>query len=500
MTATSADTRPGALTTRGPVIVGLVLLATAVILLGQALAASDRPTHAVVWGGLALTAYAAGLLCVAGARYGTGLGLTGWRFGPWTLLWFAGAFGFATVTWSQPQTTGSTAQIALSSVLRALWLVAVGMTVWMLGYLVGPGQPTRNLAARAIRTLSRRFAAEVRSPAAPWILYVIGSLARVASAATSHRFGYVGDAASAVSTATAYQQILAVLSLCPPLAVAAAGLQVFRQRSQGARVTLLVLFLTELIVGAAAGMRGNFVIAVLAVAIPYSAARNRLPKAALVVATLAFLVVVSPFTAAYRDSARGGPATLTSTQAIDEAPGTLRQTVASHNMAAALPGSVDYLLQRIREIDSPAMILQRTPGQIAFRSPGELVEAPIADIVPRAIWPGKPIVDPGYQLNQQYYGLPATTYTSSAITPIGDLYRHGGWIPVVAGMFVLGCGWRLLDDVLDVRMNPHAIFLVVLLFPMLVESENDWAGILAGIPATIFIWLLAVALTFRVRR
>jgi hypothetical protein len=67
-------------------------------------------------------------------------------------------------------------------------------------------------------------------------------------------------------------------------------------------------------------------------------------------------------------------------------------------------------------------------------------------------------------------------------------------------MFLLGCGLRLLDDVLDVRANPHGVFLVLLLFPSLVKGETDWVSLLAGIPATVAVWLLAVALTFRPRR
>ena len=71
---------------------------------------------------------------------------------------------------------------------------------------------------------------------------------------------------------------------------------------------------------------------------------------------------------------------------------------------------------------------------------------------------------------------------------------------MLAGMFLLGCGVRLLDDVLDVRVNAHAIFLVLLLFPSLVNGEDDWATFLAGIPVTVVIWLLALAFTFRARR
>jgi hypothetical protein len=144
--------------------------------------------------------------------------------------------------------------------------------------------------------------------------------------------------------------------------------------------------------------------------------------------------------------------------------------------------------------------MQRTPSQIGFTSPVQLVTGPIATLVPRALWPGKPILDSGYQFSQRYYDLPTTVYTSSAITPAGDLYRHGGWIPVVLGMFLLGCGARLLDEAVDVRGHPHAIFLFVLLFPSLIKQEADWVGMLAGLPEILLVWLLTVYLTFRRRQ
>jgi hypothetical protein len=260
-----------------------------------------------------------------------------------------------------------------------------------------------------------------------------------------------------------------------------------------------VLFLSELAFGAAAGGKESFVIAILAVVVPMSAARRRLPKVAVLGCFVAFLVIVIPFNQAYRSVARDGSVTLSPSQAINLAPGIFRQTLTGQSVIKVLPDSVIYLMQRIREIDSPAIVMQRTPGQLPYDSPVQLIEAPVVDIVPRVVWPGKPILATGYQFSQEYFGLSPTLYTSSAITPIGDLYRHGGWVPVVAGMLVLGCGIRLLDDVLDVRSNPHAVFLVLLLFPSLVNGEQDWVTLWASIPATMLVWLLATALTFQRR-
>lgn len=470
-------------------------MGTAGILLGLALRTASWPTSAVVWGGLAMAAYGYGVICLIAAVRGPGQGLTSWRLGPWMMLWCGTFFGLATVTWSQPQ-SGPATQIALTSVLRALWLVAVGTTMWALGYVAGPGHRLRISASRLIAGLDHKFTAEVRSGGAPWLLYATGTAARVFSVLSTGRVGYVGNAASAVSTASGYGQIVAILTLCAPLALAAAALQVFRERVPGSRVTLIVLLAAELAFAAVSGDKQNFVVAVLAIAIPFSCGRHKLPKAALAVSALIFLAVVIPFNQAYRGAARGAQA-LTPAEALSAAPGILSSTLTGNgDIVGTLPRSIAYLLDRGRDIDSPAIILQRTPQQIGFASPAELVEAPLTALVPRALWPGKPILATGYLFGQEYYGAPATVYSSTTITPVGDLYRHGGWIPVIVGMFLLGALLRLLDDCLDVRANPHALFLILLLFPSLVTAEQDWITLLAGIPATIALWLFAVSVTF----
>jgi hypothetical protein len=480
------------------VVAALLLFAVAACLLDEAIETAGVPAHAVVWGGLALAAYVYGLLGVLLAVRGPGQGLGSWRPGLWMMVWWGTMYGLATVSLGHTQ-SGVTAQILLTNVLRALWLVAAGITMWVLGYLLGPGRHLRAAANLPVNALRRRYSSEVRGPLTPWLLYAVGWAARLAVTATTSRFGYVGDAASAVSTASGYGQVLILMSLCAPMGLAAAALQVFRQRMPGASVTLVVLFVAEMSFAVASGQKENFALVVLAVAIPYTAARHRLPKTLLLVLGIVFLVVIIPFTQAYRSTVRGST-TLTAGQAVGAAPGILRTTLnGEDDLAAAIPSSISYLLERGQDIDSPAIILQRTPGQIPYTNPVQLATGPLTALIPRALWPGKPILVTGYQFGQQYYGLPVTVYSSTTITPIGDLYRHGGLIPVLAGMLLLGGGIRLLDDVLDVRANPQMTALLIVLFPSLVISEQDWISLLAAIPAFVLLWWLTVVLTFRRR-
>jgi hypothetical protein len=496
VTEIPADARIAARRTARPQLAALALFALSAALLQVALNTSDMPTEAVVWAGLAMASYAFGILCLITGVRGTGGGLTSWRFGAWMMAWCGTTYGLATVTWSHPQ-TGVATEIAISSVARALSLVATGTTMWALGYFAGPGLRLRSATSRAVSRMHRRFSGDVRGPLTPWLVYAIGTAARVGASATTGRLGYVGNAASAVSTATSYGQIVSLLSLLAPLALAAAALQTFRERLPGAWITMTVLFLAEVAFDVASGQKQNFVVAVLAVAIPYSAARYRLPKLALAILALIFLVIIVPFTQSYRSAARNGSTALTPSQAVSTVPGILQETFTGNGAGVSLlPRSVGYLLQRSRDIDSPAMIMQRTPAQISFGNAADLVVAPLAALVPRALWPSKPILATGYQFGQQYFGLPPTVYSSTTITPIGDLYRHGGWLPVIVGMFFFGCGVRLLDDILDVQANPQSIFLVLLIFPNLVMSEQDWITLMAGIPASIALWLFAVLITF----
>jgi hypothetical protein len=471
-------------------------LAGAAVILARAAVSEPLPAAEAAWGGVALASWCAALLAtVASSARRDGLGLAEWKIGSWSLLWCGVTSGIASITWADPQ-YGTPAQILPSSVVRAEWLTAVAMTGWAAGYLVGPRRLAVVKGARFLHRLTDRRSDMVRSPRTPWLLYAAGTVARIAAIVVTGRFGYVGDAASVVSSASAWQQALSLAALCAPIAIAVAALRAFRERVPGARVTLVVLVAAETVEAAASGGKQGFAVAVLAVIVPWASAGGRIPVRLTAVAAAFFLVIVIPFTLAYRADVRSNTGSLTPTEALSAAPGITRDVTASAS-PGTIPGSVAYLAARVQEIDAPAIVVQRTPGQIPFASPAQLPESLVASLVPRALWPGKPVIVTGYQFSREYYGTPSNVYSSATVTPWADLYRHGGWIPVLAGMFLLGCLVRVLDDVLDIRTDPRALLLVLLLFPTLVKSEDDWVSMLSGIPGIILLWLVVTAVAFR---
>jgi hypothetical protein len=479
-------------------IPGLVLVAAAAALTATAFS-SALVGDQIRWGSIALGVFCIGLLLLMAALAGyPGLGLAGWRLGPWSLLWGAIAFGPATVSWLGPQ-IGPPAEIVPDSILRALWLIAAGMTMLTMGYCAGPWRFATGRARRAFGAISSRYTDEIRGPVVSWALFALGLAAQLVSAVLTGHLGYVGDAAGAATSATGYGQFIALAGECLPLSVLTAAIRAHRTRTLGARVTLAFLFSASVVAGAVAGGKTSFVVAVIAAIIPYTRSHARLPVGLITAAVAIFLLIVIPFNLAYRVSARGS-VTLSTSEALAAAPAIAGQVVARDLSLSSLGQSAGVLATRIRSIDSPAIILQRTPGEIPYSNPAQLLISPVVDVIPRALWPGKPVLAVGWQMSQQYFQLPPQIFTASDITPEGDLYRHGGWFWVVLGMFVFGCGLRILDESNDLRRSMHGTFLMLLLFPTIVLAGTDCATLLAGIPGMILLSLAVVAGSFSRRK
>ena len=367
----------------GPPAVVAALGAAAAILVAVAVWQS-APLSAARWGGAALAAWCAAILSTFALLAGrSGTGLAEWKVGPWFLIWCGVTSGLATIAWGGQQ-SGIVAQITPSSVVRAEWLTAAAVTGWAGGYIVGPRKLAIEQCARCLRSLAGRRFEAVRGPLTPWLLYAIGTIARLAVVATTGRLGYAGDAASAVSSASGYQQVLSLIGLLAPAGVAVAALRAFGNEASGGWAVLTILLAAEFAWSAISGIKGGFVTVFLAVAIPWATSRRRLPLALAVAGVIGFLALVIPFSAAYRIEARGGPTTLSATQAAEQAP-TIARSTASAVSPAVIGQSLAYLAQRLSEINPPAVVVQKTPSQIPWASPLRLPESLVASMIPRSL-------------------------------------------------------------------------------------------------------------------
>jgi hypothetical protein len=452
---------------------------------------------------VAFAAVAVAILCIAALQLvralpGTYDGIARWRIGPWYLIWTAIAFGVASLTWLRPA-TGAARMIRLDSVALALTLVGGSVLVWTVGYLVGPTRPLRRVASGAVAVLLKGTVPAIRGIGAAWILYGVGSCARLVTAMAEGRFGYIGDPSTLVSSAKPYAQVLNTLAAAAVFGIAVAAYDAFTTGRLSTRLTLALLVSVEVVAGAISGGKQTFIMAALAVLIPYGAVRRRVSVRFLVVSTLLFLWIVMPFNAAFRPVVRGAESTMTPAEAVAAAPGVLADVVYPDDPASVLPTSMWALLHRIRLIDSVAITAQMTPRTIAYRSPAEFAVAPVVALIPRAVWPDKPIIANGYRFSQEYYGLPSTVYTSSAPTPFGDLYRHGGLLVLLIGMLVLGACCRLFDTMFRPEADPRAMFFLIMFLPLVVKSEVDVYSMIVAVPASVVAAAVGAQLACRPR-
>jgi hypothetical protein len=149
---------------------------------------------------------------------------------------------------------------------------------------------------------------------------------------------------------------------------------------------------------------------------------------------------------------------------------------------AAIPGSKDSALFRASRMADVAVIVARTGADVPYKPMAELVTAPFLGFIPRAIWPDKPVIGTGEEMNTVYYGL--TAGSASAMTPVGDLWRHGGYLPVLLGLAFLGMLVRAVDSRhLGDPMNPTILLLPLVMFGGFVKWESDFLALVTGVPS-----------------
>ncbi|WP_133150858.1 hypothetical protein [Frankia canadensis] len=435
-------------------------------------------------------------LSLIGARQPRCFGLGVFRLGPWYMLWSAFSLGLLAIAWRTPP-PDAPAGITLGGVSQALTVAGLAVPFWAAGYLLGPGRGLVRFAARLIPATTHRRDVRLRSDAVPWILCGVSIVARLAEILLGH-YAYLGDASQEVAQSTFYAQPISQLSRCGLYALLIAAVGLVRRGDARQRLTFAVLLAVEVSFALISGMKGLFVTTVCGVCITFAVARGRVPMRWIIGGLALFLFVVIPYNATYRSLVRGHGGYMNPSSAVFMAPTVLRDTVVGKNgtgaslAEGAQESKFEYLVGRTRSVDSLALVVEMTPGTVPYRHLGELLMAPVLSLVPRAVWPNKPIRLTGYEFGQQYMSMSSQTYTASAVSPQADLYRYGGLLALLVGMGLLGVGHRLIDEAWDpVRDVRCVVVFVPFLFStaLLVDSVCDLLSALPIQLATLFLVL-----------
>ncbi|MGO4340878.1 hypothetical protein [Pedococcus sp. 2YAF34] len=429
---------------------------------------------------LALTVLGVAGMKLMSRNAGVGAELRDLRMGPWMGLGFALTYGLATLVWAQRDLNYG-GLVDAGSLKAGATVSACGFVALVVGYLTAP-RALRRTGARAnalIRGRSSSFHWGVRTV---WALFGIG-LVGDALRLRSGSLGFLSDPNAALSTTSSFGAAASALSQLGVLSTLVAASRLSATKRSGNLLALITVAGTQTAIGLFSGLKEAAIVQLIAIVIGLSAKR-RVNWLAVAGAAAITLLVISPFVSAYRAEVINGSTRLSATEVLEniDFANLARESVAGGGSDHSSP------FDRWSRLGDVSIIASQTPWPVAYQSPMVLVAGPLLGVIPRSLWPGKPVLDAGYQVNQIYYHMPASIYSSAAVTPYGDLYRHGGLGVVFVGMLLMGWAVRCLDSVVDARgsgSDPRLLFLPLLLLPTLVKQEVDVLGLTASLPLMV---------------
>ena len=403
------------------------------------------------------------------------------------------AFGVASLAWlGQPSGLAFAIRpegVPSALVLASAWLLSVGF-----GYLIAP-RSLRSISAQLGRGLvplgEGRVVARWRWLAV-WGLGVTFRLLRILTG----QFNYLGDPDQALNSPSQFAQLLVAgetLSLLGAVGGVVAGV---RWRSSGAAIPIAVSIVICVEAGFAmlGGMRGELLALIFGVTVAWLPLRRlnvRKRKSPLGVrlagvgAAVAVLVAV-PAIETYRDELRaGGVGESKVSESLEAAGPALQANLTPAALVESISETPTHFLNRLRYVDSLALVTQRVPSSIEMQSRLSVFTAPVAAITPRLVWQGKPVVSTAEEFTRDFYRLPAAVRSGTAITVPGDLYRRGGLASILMGGFLAGLILRILDAFCRYPEVLGHVFIYVALASTVLMFELDWVSWIAGMPLVL---------------
>jgi hypothetical protein len=155
----------------------------------------------------------------------------------------------------------------------------------------------------------------------------------------------------------------------------------------------------------------------------------------------------------------------------------VRETV--RHPGASTGSALDTLNRRTRQIENVAAVLRDTPSVFPYTKGGGLPKAFAIALVPRVLWPNKPVFDVGRTFPQLYLKQSTTSRSTTGPSHFGDLYRNFGLSGLVFGMALLGAVFAVLGRLTE-RGGVRTLLIIAFAFTALVRPEDSLAeGVVA---------------------
>jgi len=178
-----------------------------------------------------------------------------------------------------------------------------------------------------------------------------------------------------------------------------------------------------------------------------------------------------------------------------------RTMLRTYTLRSYVDLAADAFLNRFAGVDSFALVVRDTPPVWDYQY-GRTLSYLFISIIPRAVWPGKPVLSIGRWFALSYYGFPPTNLSSVAITQIGDLYLNFGWAGVFLGMLLLGMFNRVCYGYLirSTKPSPVQVFFYSLVFLQLITIEMNIATSFAPLFKLLLAMLMVHLLVHKKKR
>lgn len=132
--------------------------------------------------------------------------------------------------------------------------------------------------------------------------------------------------------------------------------------------------------------------------------------------------------------------------------------------------------KRMHGLDSVMVAMKMTPTFIPYVEPTQYLLLPAMALVPRVVWPDKPIMALLMDWETTYWGA-RDTGSSIARTHFGSLYLCFGWGGTVLGMLILGFIWRFLAELFHRHWGLLGAAMYVFVLLGMMNLENDVTAI-----------------------
>jgi len=387
----------------------------------------------------------------------------------------------------------------VDSLTVGVWIVTLGLGAYWLGYCVSPLSRSA-LVLRLVSALDARFAT-LRLELIP-VLYVVGLGTRL-YLFQAGLYGYLNDRSVYFDSLGAMQPLY-YLEGCTRYALLLAGLAVFRVNPPRWLVMLFwAMMAAELFFGIVSGMKGLVFVNFLLLAMACWYVRKRIPKQLVAVAIVGAFFLL-PINTLYRSAGVTGDFDTRSffsvvTFLVDSS-GRLVSGEISNDLPVEdlFQFNVNFALERLELLQNVSLAVALTPEPNEFLSGRYYFMLPALAIVPRAVWPDKPLMDSGRQFAQRYWGVPESmVMQATAPTNVGDLYMNFGAAGVAVGMLLLGILGAGFYALVAQRPGSGAIFLYTVGFLALTTYESDLPMIVLSFTRDSLVAVIVAGLVFR---